>query len=144
MGQYDESGSEYDEDDDYYYEERYRRNILDTLQFEVVEEDVFHTELRRKTHDPDHDDTTEESFLDKFFSITSSFSSSIEPDTNQEETLNRQQIRELLDVAQEMGIVGAGVHDYFPEILELSWPPEGRLIERDCTCDLWDKIRYRY
>ncbi|KAG7371214.1 carboxylesterase [Nitzschia inconspicua] len=34
--------------------------------------------------------------------------------------------------------------DFFPQFLELRWPPEGRLVERDCTCDFWGRIRYRY
>jgi Carboxylesterase family len=31
--------------------------------------------------------------------------------------------------------------DFFPQFLELRWPPEGRLVERDCTCDFWGRIR---
>jgi len=34
--------------------------------------------------------------------------------------------------------------DFFPQFIELQWPPEGRLVERDCTCDFWGRIRYRY
>mmetsp|Transcript_23956 Transcript_23956/g.52386 ORF Transcript_23956/g.52386 Transcript_23956/m.52386 type:complete len:436 (-) Transcript_23956:2895-4202(-) len=34
--------------------------------------------------------------------------------------------------------------DFFPQFIELQWPPEGRLLERDCTCDFWERIRYRY
>jgi carboxylesterase type B len=34
--------------------------------------------------------------------------------------------------------------DFFPQLLELQWPPEGRLVERDCTCDFWERIRCRY
>jgi len=34
--------------------------------------------------------------------------------------------------------------DFFPQFIELQWPPEGRLVERDCTCDFWERIRYRY
>lgn len=76
--------------------------------------------------------------------------------------------QEAIRAAQEWGALGSGLRreavpggggqgatmpdavslppteDFFPELLELSWPPEGRLIERDCTCDLWDRIRYRY
>jgi hypothetical protein len=50
-----------------------------------------------------------------------------------------------------MGILGIGLagersfsewnEDFFPEMLELKWPPEGLLVERDCTCDMWDRIR---
>uniref|UniRef100_A0A7S4IA79 Uncharacterized protein n=1 Tax=Odontella aurita TaxID=265563 RepID=A0A7S4IA79_9STRA len=77
--------------------------------------------------------------------------------------------REAIRAALEWGVLGSGLRreapvsgngggggeatgaadlppteDFFPELLELSWPPEGRLIEKDCTCDLWDRIRYRY
>ncbi|OEU10846.1 putative carboxylesterase [Fragilariopsis cylindrus CCMP1102] len=31
--------------------------------------------------------------------------------------------------------------DFFPQFIELQWPPEGRLVERDCTCDFWERIR---
>jgi hypothetical protein len=31
--------------------------------------------------------------------------------------------------------------DFFPQFIELQWPPEGRLLERDCTCDFWERIR---
>lgn len=31
--------------------------------------------------------------------------------------------------------------DFFPQFLELRWPPEGRLVESDCTCDFWGRIR---
>lgn len=34
--------------------------------------------------------------------------------------------------------------DFFPQFIELQSPPEGRLVERDCTCDFWERIRYRY
>jgi hypothetical protein len=70
----------------------------------------------------------------------------------------RRAIRQLQQIAQDMGFIGTGIQgeprrgtvaDYweeafFPEILELKWPPEGRLVERDCTCDMWDRIGYRY
>lgn len=58
-----------------------------------------------------------------------------------------------MQIAQAMGVVGTGLRgeatradarwddDFFPELMELKWPPEGRLVERDCTCDMWDRIR---
>jgi carboxylesterase type B len=30
---------------------------------------------------------------------------------------------------------------FFPQLLEIKWPSEGRLIERDCSCDFWERIR---
>lgn len=34
--------------------------------------------------------------------------------------------------------------DFFPQFLELRWPPEGRLVEMDCTCDFWGRIRCKF
>ena len=34
--------------------------------------------------------------------------------------------------------------DFFPQFIELQSPPEGRLVERDCTCDFWERIRCEY
>ena len=66
-------------------------------------------------------------------------------------------IRQVQRIAQDMGVLGTGLKgtdenrgtgtynywddDFFPQLLELKWPPEDRLIERDCTCDFWEKIR---
>jgi hypothetical protein len=70
----------------------------------------------------------------------------------------KERAREAVRFAQDLGLLGMGLSEdetgkdfrfdaseiFFPEFLELTWPPEGRLIERDCTCDMWDRIRYRY
>ena len=32
----------------------------------------------------------------------------------------------------------------FLSIMEFRWRPEGRLIENDCSCELWDEIKYEY
>jgi uncharacterized protein YbjQ (UPF0145 family) len=132
----------------------YRRRTLAAMGMKVVEEDVFQTLLSR-TKKRDDDD----SFFDALFG---------NPGKTNKETLKakkakRQAIRRLQQIAQDLGFIGTGLRgepkrtagpghrndalweeDFFPEILELKWPPEGRLVERDCTCDLWDKIRYRY
>jgi hypothetical protein len=66
-------------------------------------------------------------------------------------------IRQVQRIAQEMGVLGSGLQgedvgtrgtrshywddDFFPQLLELKWPPEGRFVERDCTCDFWERIR---
>ena len=70
----------------------------------------------------------------------------------------RQTAQRLLRFAQQIGVVGSGLlggdgtryggnktttvesNDFFPELLKLSWPPEGRLIEKDCSCKIWDSI----
>ena len=67
--------------------------------------------------------------------------------------MSKSQAKEAIRLAQEFGLMGSGLSEsgkgshlhgseaFFPELLELAWPPEGRLIERDCTCDMWDRIR---
>lgn len=62
-------------------------------------------------------------------------------------------MRHAIRFAKEIGALGMGLagddrfpeldgeSDFFPELFDLKWPPEGRLIERDCTCDMWDRIR---
>jgi carboxylesterase type B len=125
----------------------YRKRALAALGMEVVEEDVFRTILRRskKTEDV-------ESFFESIF-----FANKNNQGKSKDSKRTRQVIRRLQQIAQDMGVIGRGLmkeprrgqskgweEDFFPEILELKWPPEGRLVERDCTCDFWDKIRYRY
>jgi hypothetical protein len=76
---------------------------------------------------------------------------------NMEETpvqpMSKAEGKEAIRLAQELGLLGVGLDEkttegdvgaFFPELFELSWPPEGRLIERDCTCDLWDRIRCEF
>lgn len=162
-GEYDywSDVDEYDDDPDVAWtldrEERaYRKRALAALNMEVVEEDVFRTELRRRvagTNDNDLDKT----FLTSRFLFRSTLKWSNEKDTKMHPPISKRAVREIIRVAQEMGALGVGLEaddrwpdvesdnvDFFPELLELKWPPEGRVIERDCTCDLWDKIRYRY
>jgi len=67
--------------------------------------------------------------------------------------MSKRAIRQVQQIAQAMGVAGTGLRgeptragarwddDFFPEMLDLKWPPEGRLVERDCTCDMWDRIR---
>ena len=93
-----------------------------------------------------------ESFFESVF-----FGNNAQPGRSKDSKRTRRAIRRLQQIAQDMGVIGRGLkgepqrgkttsweEDFFPEILELKWPPEGRLVERDCTCDFWDKIRYRY
>mmetsp|Transcript_359 Transcript_359/g.340 ORF Transcript_359/g.340 Transcript_359/m.340 type:complete len:118 (-) Transcript_359:208-561(-) len=80
----------------------------------------------------------------------------------QQNGLSKSAAREAIRYAQHLGLLGMGPNtdhydirkngggnganqDFtYPELLDLTWPPEGRLLERDCTCDMWDRIRYRY
>jgi hypothetical protein len=58
----------------------------------------------------------------------------------------------ILKVAQDNDVVGVGVDgtydgagvNFFNEIIDFSWPPEQQWVEQDCTCEMWDKIRYKY
>lgn len=134
-------------------ERTYRRRALIALGMEVIEEDVFQTMLRRITFVEE----TDNPFHNFMVRIASSNSNSRK--VGKDKHLRRA-IRQLQRIAQDMGFIGTGLRGeprrrdvpvssfwedaFFPEILELKWPPEGRLVERDCTCDMWDRIRYRY
>jgi hypothetical protein len=125
-------------------ERAYRRRAIAALGYEVIDEDIYRTELRRAIHKP-HEHELDKAFLTSRFL----FRSSLRMDN--EQGLSDAEAREVLRIAQEMGILGIGLagersfsewnEDFFPEMFELKWPPEGRLVERDCTCDLWDRIR---
>ena len=86
------------------------------------------------------------------------------------EPMSRSEVKVAIRLAQKMGLLGMGLggedggrngfffgggrdnrrdvktesEPYFPELLELKWPPEGRLIEKDCTCDFWDRIGCKF
>ena len=125
----------------------YRRRMLKALGMEVAFEDVFQTILRRipKTdNEPEHP-------LHSLLFGSLGRSSTRDGKNQNEQQRTRKALQQLQQIAQEMGIMGTGLHgqyhddneddDFFPQILELKWPPEDRLIERDCTCDMWDRIR---
>ena len=58
----------------------------------------------------------------------------------------------ILKIAQAAGVMGSGIDaegdeseaEWLNEIIDFSWPPEARLIESDCTCEMWNRIRYKY
>jgi hypothetical protein len=114
----------------------YWRRALDALEMEMIEEDVFQT------------NTSMDNPFNEFVSGRSH-----KPAMDQgshERQLTRRVVRQLQQIAQDMGVLGRGsqgepprrgTEDYFPELLELKWPPDSRLVERDCTCDMWDRIR---
>jgi hypothetical protein len=131
-------------------ERMHRRRALAALNMQVVEEDVFRTELRRMTP------WSSESELDKtFLSSRFLFKSSLKwsKEENGGPPMSKRAMRHAIHFAKEIGALGMGLagddrfpeldgeSDFFPELFELRWPPEGRVIERDCTCDMWDKIR---
>jgi hypothetical protein len=112
--------------------EELRQRALQALGMEVVEEDVFQTMLLRSPK-------PEEDLFQFLFG-------------NSKDGSMRKATQQLQRAVQDMGLLGRGLaanhdgleDDFFPEMLELKWPPEGRLVERDCTCDMWDRISYRY
>ena len=128
----------------------YRRRALRAMNMAVAEEDLLRTELNRPKRDHDL------SFALKFLS---NFGINTQKD---EERMPLRTIRQVQRIAQDMGVLGTGLRsedhdkrptsgsfdfysnwneDFFPQLLELKWPPEERLVERDCTCDFWEKIR---
>jgi hypothetical protein len=132
-------------------EERlYRKQVLAALNFEVAEEDIFRTELRRvPKHKPNENELDRAFLTSKFF-----FRHSLHLN-NEGSLMPEGAAKEAMRIAREMGVMGSGLsgedrwhhhheESFLAEFLELKWPPEGRLIERDCTCDLWDKIRCKF
>lgn len=133
-----------------FQERSYRKRALAALNMEVADEDVFRTELRRASHRA-RDNDLDNTFLASKFIFQKSLRWS--HDDNMGPSMSKRAVREAVRRAQEIGALGTGLtgegnwpgadwdDDFFPELFELRWPPEGRLIERDCTCDMWDKIR---
>jgi hypothetical protein len=120
----------------------YRRRALEALHMEVVEEDILRTELKRtrsSENDPDHS-----------FALTFLSNIGVRHEDH-DDRISRGTIRQVQRIAQDMGVLGTGLRgdnrqsiwgdDFFPQLLELKWPPEERLVERDCTCDFWERIR---
>lgn len=131
----------------------YRRRALIALGMEVAEEDVYRTLLRRIKYGEE----TDNPFHNFLIGIASSNANNRKGGKDKH---LRRAVRQLQKISQDMGFIGTGLlgeprrrdvplsdhweDAFFPEVLELKWPPEGRLVERDCTCDMWDRIRYRY
>lgn len=127
----------------------YRRRALHVLGMEVVEEDDYQTLLRRV-------DSSKETKNGQDRMQSDDSTNKVPP---MDRTL-RENVRKLQRIAQDMGFLGTGLlgdpkqrttpqwdhwrDAFFPEVFEFQWPPEGKLVERDCTCDMWDRIRYRY
>lgn len=157
--EYDEywSDDEYDEFSDVEDEfsardEYYRRRALEAMELDVAVEDVFTTELKRVQYRKDAEEE-DVSFLKGKVLKRWAFAAD---DQRRMHPMSKNQAKEAIRLAQELGLMGAGLSEdgkgshlhgsemFFPELLELAWPPEGRLIERDCTCDMWDRIRCKF
>ena len=131
-------------------DEYYRRRALEAMEMDVAAEDVFTTELRRVQYRKEVEEE-DISFLKGKVLKHWGFSADDRP----MHLMSKSRAREAIRLAQELGLMGVGLSEdeagkvgpvpgsevFFPELLEFTWPPEGRLIERDCTCDLWDRIR---
>lgn len=126
-------------------EKKLRNLALEALQMEVVDEDMFKTELRRvQKLSPEN--------IEKglFWNTMLKGKPRNSQDQKSIPTMSITEAKEAIRIAQEIGALGSGLLNrgtdqlFFPEIFELRWPPEGRLLERDCTCDLWDRIRCKY
>jgi hypothetical protein len=107
----------------------------------VVEEDVFQTMLRRIKFGEE----TENPFHNFLMRIASSNSNSNRRYGGGKDKNLRRAIRQLQRIAQDMGFIGTGLGGeprrrdvpisdfwedaFFPEVMELKWPPEGRLVE---------------
>jgi len=131
-------------------ENYYRRRALEAMSMDVAADDIFTTELRRVQYRKEVEEE-DISFLKGKVLKHWGFSADDRPVYQ----MSRSQARHAIRLAQELGVLGFGLSEdatgkgrsvhrsetYLPELLELTWPPEGRIIERDCTCDLWDRIR---
>lgn len=154
----DEFNDDFDEYNSYLQREQYyRRKALTALNLEVADEDVFRTELRRSAHKAMLSGGRENLgglLLSRYYNNFISGRKKkplVDSDPQQPQEAPRFDPKKVLFMAQEMGVMGKGLlgnghqrSEFLPEFLDLSWPPEERLVERDCTCDLWDKLGYRY
>jgi len=126
---------EYDSDEELEVEEAtmddfYRRKALELMQMDVVVEDVFRTELKRMKYRKEAEDEN-----------SSLLKGNVWKRWYQQQERNfppmaRKRANEARRFAQELGIMGIGLSEdktgggihptevYFPELLELTWPPE--------------------
>lgn len=148
-------------------EKAFRKRALEVLNMEVVEEDSLRTELKRNK--PPSGNMNGDNPLGALMQYLSRWNNTIGTSTGG----NSIMIEQIQRMAQDMGVLGRGLSgeydrllgggfgssssgssgsnsheywedDFFPQFIELQWPPESRLVERDCTCDFWERIRYRY
>lgn len=122
-------------------ERTYRRRALLALGMEVVEEDVYQTMLRRIKFGEE----TDNPFHNFLMRIASSHTTINRRAGGGRDKNLRRTVRQLQRIAQDMGFIGTGLGGeprrrdapisdfwedaFFPEIMELKWPPEGRLVE---------------
>eukprot|EP00592_Proboscia_alata_P014665 CAMPEP_0194400332 /NCGR_PEP_ID=MMETSP0174-20130528/127152_1 /TAXON_ID=216777 /ORGANISM="Proboscia alata, Strain PI-D3" /LENGTH=1298 /DNA_ID=CAMNT_0039196831 /DNA_START=207 /DNA_END=4102 /DNA_ORIENTATION=- len=143
----------------------FRSKTLDALSLDVAEEDLFRTELKRvkKRKGSGIMEDGSSSYHPKHIfrmAFPHIYTNEKVDERLRESSKSYSTVGQIIQAAKEMGLMGQGISssspasdvsnnnsirpEILPEILELSWPPEGRLIERDCTCEMWDRIRYQY
>lgn len=118
-------------------ERAFRRRALKALQMEVVEEDVFRTMLLRTPKSPEDDNPFSFLFGSGGGGGGHKGKGRDSSKASDEERMTRRAIRQLQQIAQDMGLLGKGlqgeprrgglanhwVEDFFPELIELKWPP---------------------
>ena len=148
-------------------EKAFRKRALEVLNMEVVEEDSLRTELKRNKQPSSN--TNGDNPLGALRQYLSRWNNTIGTSTGGSSIM----IEQIQRMAQDMGVLGRGLSgeydrllgggfggsssgnsgsishgywedDFFPQFIELQWPPEGRLVERDCTCDFWERIRCKF
>ncbi|KAL3920835.1 MAG: hypothetical protein SGILL_003061 [Bacillariaceae sp.] len=155
-------------------EKAYRDHVLKMLDMEVVTHDDLRTELKRnKIADTQAESQYTMSRFGATAESGNTTRAENERQLSFISHSDRM-VQQVQQMAQDMGVLGRGLSgeyerlvnggkigasgigsrslsghtywedDFFPQLLELQWPPEGRLVERDCTCDFWERIRYRY
>lgn len=134
-----EEYDEYDSDEELEMEqpsmaELYRRKALELMQMDVVVEDVFRTELKRKQYRQEAEDEAS-SFLKGNI-----WKRWYQQNGRHFPPMARMRANDARRFAQELGVMGIGLSAdrhggsdnpteiYFPELLELTWPPEVRYI----------------
>jgi hypothetical protein len=132
----DDWTDEYDSEDemlgDYVsMDEFYRNKALEFMQMDVVVEDMFRTELKRVQYRKEDEDE-ESSFLKGKV-----WKRWYQQQERQFAPMAKMRANEARRLAQELGVMGIGLSEdrngrgvvppkeiYFPELLELTWPPE--------------------
>ncbi len=125
---------EYDSDEEEDMEsqsidELYREHALELMQMDVVAEDVFSTELKRVEYRIEGEDEDSSFLKGKMWKRWQ------KKHLRQFPPAARMKANEARRLAQEFGVMGVGLsYDiyerdgpteiYFPELLELTWPPE--------------------
>ena len=127
--------SEYDIDldDEYYtldnYEQvKFRKEALELMRISLANDNTAQrTEFKRM---PSREEK-ESSYWDNFWKTAHGL---------EEEQFTHEEFIDILTRAQKTGLIGRDLK----ELLDFHWQPEARLVEEDCTCAMWDRIRYRY